>query len=175
MTDTQHRTYLVSAPIVSYFYTQLIGDAKHMPSLVASPNFQGIAVIGMRLSISRANVPPHTSSSLLNRRGSGLVRQPEQLVSTSGGRVSFDTSCYAQLPLYSELPYRCLADAHWRLGDWNPLASLAGDFPHQHRLPDVHCGRQCPPRFVVLSRLCDSSGTDPLRLDRYLDGERKVC
>ncbi|EIW63632.1 exo-beta-1,3-glucanase [Trametes versicolor FP-101664 SS1] len=38
-------TYLVSAPIVSYFYTQLIGDAKHIPSLVASPNFQGIAVI----------------------------------------------------------------------------------------------------------------------------------
>ncbi|KAI0645963.1 exo-beta-1,3-glucanase [Trametes meyenii] len=38
-------TYLVSSPIISYYYTQLIGDAKHMPTLVATPNFQGIAVI----------------------------------------------------------------------------------------------------------------------------------
>ncbi|KAI0820033.1 exo-beta-1,3-glucanase [Trametes gibbosa] len=38
-------TYIVSNPIISYYYTQLIGDAKHMPTLVASANFQGIAVI----------------------------------------------------------------------------------------------------------------------------------
>ncbi|KAI0692746.1 beta-1,3-glucanase [Cerioporus squamosus] len=38
-------TYLVSSPVVSYYYTQLIGDAKHMPTLLASNNFQGIAII----------------------------------------------------------------------------------------------------------------------------------
>ncbi|KAM5540301.1 hypothetical protein V8D89_006120 [Ganoderma adspersum] len=38
-------TYLVSSPVISYYYTQIIGDAKQMPSLVATPNFQGIAVI----------------------------------------------------------------------------------------------------------------------------------
>ncbi len=41
-----HSTYLVSNPIVSYYYTQLIGDAKHLPTILASNNFQGIAIIG---------------------------------------------------------------------------------------------------------------------------------
>lgn len=45
------RTYLVSSPITTYYYTQLIGDAKTPPTLLASASFNGIAVIGMFLSI----------------------------------------------------------------------------------------------------------------------------
>ncbi|KAG6850606.1 hypothetical protein H0H93_011274 [Arthromyces matolae] len=41
------KTYLVSAPIVAYYYTQLIGDAKNPPTLLASSSFSGMAVIGM--------------------------------------------------------------------------------------------------------------------------------
>lgn len=37
--------YLVSKPIIQFYYTQLIGDAITMPSIVASANFVGIAVI----------------------------------------------------------------------------------------------------------------------------------
>ncbi|KAF9472908.1 glucan 1,3-beta-glucosidase [Pholiota conissans] len=37
--------YLVSAPIVPYYYTQLIGDAKVPPILLAAPTFDGMAVI----------------------------------------------------------------------------------------------------------------------------------
>ena len=44
--EAQIRTYLVSTPIISYYYTQLIGDAKNLPHLVATANFQGIAIIG---------------------------------------------------------------------------------------------------------------------------------
>ena len=40
-------TYLISAPIVPYYYTQLIGDAKDPPTLLASSTFDGFAVIGM--------------------------------------------------------------------------------------------------------------------------------
>lgn len=40
------RTYLVSSPIIAYYYTQLIGDAKNLPTLLAAANFTGIAVIG---------------------------------------------------------------------------------------------------------------------------------
>lgn len=40
------RTYLVSAPIIPYYYTQLIGDAKTPPTLLASASFSGMAVIG---------------------------------------------------------------------------------------------------------------------------------
>ncbi|KAJ7482757.1 exo-beta-1,3-glucanase [Mycena latifolia] len=40
-----HGKYVVSAPIIAYYYTQLIGDAKYPPTLLAAPNFGGIAVI----------------------------------------------------------------------------------------------------------------------------------
>ncbi|EEP82172.1 hypothetical protein UREG_07037 [Uncinocarpus reesii 1704] len=38
-------TYIVSKPIVSYYYSQLVGDAVSLPVLKASPQFTGIAVI----------------------------------------------------------------------------------------------------------------------------------
>ncbi|KJA18280.1 glycoside hydrolase family 55 protein [Hypholoma sublateritium FD-334 SS-4] len=38
-------TYLVSAPIIPYYYTQLIGDGKVPPTLLASASFSGMAVI----------------------------------------------------------------------------------------------------------------------------------
>lgn len=37
--------YLVSSPITSYYYTQLVGSATDRPTLLAAPSFQGIAVI----------------------------------------------------------------------------------------------------------------------------------
>jgi len=40
------RTYLVSSTIIAYYYTQLIGDAKSLPTVLASGNFTEIAVIG---------------------------------------------------------------------------------------------------------------------------------
>jgi glucan 1,3-beta-glucosidase len=38
-------TYLVSAPIIQYYYTQLIGDAISVPTIKAATGFSGIAVI----------------------------------------------------------------------------------------------------------------------------------
>ena len=38
-------TYMVSAPIIQYYYTQLVGDAVTLPTLKATSNFAGIAVI----------------------------------------------------------------------------------------------------------------------------------
>ncbi|KAH6909779.1 glucan 1,3-beta-glucosidase [Coprinopsis sp. MPI-PUGE-AT-0042] len=38
-------TYLVSSSIIAYYYTQLVGDPKNPPTLLASNNFEGIAVI----------------------------------------------------------------------------------------------------------------------------------
>lgn len=38
-------TYLVSKPIVQYYYTQLVGDATNPPTLKASAAFSGMAVI----------------------------------------------------------------------------------------------------------------------------------
>ncbi|TCD61973.1 hypothetical protein EIP91_007659 [Steccherinum ochraceum] len=38
-------TYKVSTPILALYQSQLIGDARHPPTLLASPNFSGFAVI----------------------------------------------------------------------------------------------------------------------------------
>ncbi|MCJ1479117.1 hypothetical protein MMC13_007801 [Lambiella insularis] len=38
-------TYVVSAPLVQYYYTQFVGDAVKPPTLKASASFKGIAVI----------------------------------------------------------------------------------------------------------------------------------
>lgn len=38
-------TYAVSAPIVSYYYTQLIGDATSLPTIKGLPSFKGMALI----------------------------------------------------------------------------------------------------------------------------------
>ncbi|KFY94736.1 hypothetical protein V500_03084 [Pseudogymnoascus sp. VKM F-4518 (FW-2643)] len=38
-------TYIVSKPIIQYYYTQLVGDAVEIPTIKAAVNFLGIAVI----------------------------------------------------------------------------------------------------------------------------------
>ncbi|KAI0051873.1 glycoside hydrolase family 55 protein [Auriscalpium vulgare] len=38
-------TYLVSTPVIAYYYTELVGDAKRPPTIRANSNFAGIAVI----------------------------------------------------------------------------------------------------------------------------------
>ena len=38
-------TYLVSAPLVQYYYTQFVGDAVSLPTIKAAASFTGIAVI----------------------------------------------------------------------------------------------------------------------------------
>lgn len=45
-TSRLHRTYLVSRPIIAWYYTGLVGDARRPPTLLASPGFEGLAVIG---------------------------------------------------------------------------------------------------------------------------------
>jgi hypothetical protein len=45
LTTFVHRKYVVSSSIIPYYYTQLIGDARSLPTLVASAHFDGIAVI----------------------------------------------------------------------------------------------------------------------------------
>lgn len=82
-----HRTYLVTSPIIAYYYTQLVGDAKTPPTLLASGSFEGIAVIGT------SHGKP-CFQSLLTRYRCGpiypqrwrqtVVWEHQQLVSSSG-------------------------------------------------------------------------------------------
>lgn len=45
------RTYLVSTPLIALYYTQMVGDARNLPTLLAAPGFTGMAVIGMLLRL----------------------------------------------------------------------------------------------------------------------------
>ena len=38
-------TYIVSAPIIQYYYTQLVGDAVSLPTIKGAPGFKGMALI----------------------------------------------------------------------------------------------------------------------------------
>lgn len=38
-------TYVVSKPLIQYYYTHMVGDLGEIPTLVAAPNFEGMAVI----------------------------------------------------------------------------------------------------------------------------------
>lgn len=46
MLNSGHRSYLVSQPIVAWYQTAMIGDARKPPTLIAAANFNGMAVIG---------------------------------------------------------------------------------------------------------------------------------
>lgn len=40
-----YSTYLVSAPLIAYYYTEIVGDAKVLPTIKAAASFSGMAVI----------------------------------------------------------------------------------------------------------------------------------
>lgn len=37
--------YAVSAPIIQYYYTQFVGDATNVPTIIALPSFEGLAIL----------------------------------------------------------------------------------------------------------------------------------
>lgn len=47
--------YAVSAPIIQYYYTQFVGDALNVPTILALPSFEGIAVVDTDPYIPGAN------------------------------------------------------------------------------------------------------------------------
>ncbi|OCL13825.1 glycoside hydrolase family 55 protein, partial [Glonium stellatum] len=40
-----HGTYMVNAPIVMYYYTQLVGDATNLPIIKAFSSFSSITIL----------------------------------------------------------------------------------------------------------------------------------
>ncbi|KAF7322584.1 hypothetical protein HMN09_00036900 [Mycena chlorophos] len=48
-------TYLVSSPLIAYYYTEMVGDARTPPTLLAAPGFSGIAVIDPDVYIPGGN------------------------------------------------------------------------------------------------------------------------
>ena len=48
-------TYLISSPLIQYYYTQFVGNPNALPTLKATPNFAGIGVISANVYIPGAS------------------------------------------------------------------------------------------------------------------------
>lgn len=51
-------TYMVSSSISVYFGTQIIGDARNVPQLVASPRFVGLGLLSTDVYVSNGGIGP---------------------------------------------------------------------------------------------------------------------
>ncbi|KAF4609561.1 hypothetical protein D9613_012297 [Agrocybe pediades] len=77
-------TYLITAPIVPYYYTQLIGDAKNPPTLLADATFDGFAVIDANPYMAGGAQPFQATNNLVppeKSQGTGIHWQVAQATS----------------------------------------------------------------------------------------------
>jgi hypothetical protein len=135
--DVVNRTYLISAPIIAYYYSQLIGDARKPPILLASAGFVGFAVIGwFETELCMSFLRPQTRCESVyswRKRGS-VVHKPEQFVSiiiivlVSWQLVRFDIGLHlasARLETWSLIYEECL--------HLQPPLGCIGKYLKQHR------------------------------------------
>lgn len=78
------REYLVSSAINTYYYTEMIGDARTPPTLLASSNFTGFAVIGKHFAT-------HIGSSDAYDIPKMLIRMSPTVVALNGSSIK--TTC----------------------------------------------------------------------------------
>ena len=75
-------TYKIRKPIVTWYYSQMIGDAKNIPVILADANFTGIALIGKsRYSRVMCKTLTHFRRCRSIHCNWAVVYQPEQRTS----------------------------------------------------------------------------------------------
>jgi glucan 1,3-beta-glucosidase len=98
-------TYVVSSPIVLWYYTQMVGDARNLPTLKATAGFGGIAVIdadpylagGANWYTNQNNFFRSVRNFVIDIRsvssgGTGLHWQVSQATSLTNVRVEMSTA-----------------------------------------------------------------------------------
>lgn len=147
------REYLVSSAINTYYYTQMIGDARTPPTLLASSNFTGFAVIGKRYGV-------HIGSSYVY----DVLKMPihmSQMVLVLNG-LSIKTTCVSsnvhcdyriltsasKLPLCAQFDHRFTSNECHCTCNWYPLASIAGNLPNQCCCGNVTGEWHATPRYT---------------------------
>ncbi|KAJ7084946.1 exo-beta-1,3-glucanase [Mycena epipterygia] len=78
-----HGKYVISAPIIAYYYTQLIGDALYPPTLLAAPSFGGIGVIDADPYIATGQFYDNTNNFFRSVRN--FIIDLTQIPATSAG------------------------------------------------------------------------------------------
>lgn len=90
-------TYLVSAPIIQYYYTQFIGDAVTIPTIKASASFTGIAVIDSDPYAKGVNW--YTNQNNFYRQIRNFVIDITSMPATGGACIHVSTLSDLFLPL----------------------------------------------------------------------------
>lgn len=128
--------YLISSPILMYYYSQLVGNAKNPPILVAAPGFSGtffknIFQLFIFVKIRESQITDMSNRVICSRFQSQLVHKPEQLFPTS-----------------SKLCYRHDSNTISIRNHWNTLASCSSYFSRQHPFPYEYCIGHRPSRYL---------------------------
>lgn len=85
--------YAVSAPIVQYYYTQFIGDAINVPTIVAMSSFQGIAVIDTDPYIPGGNGAQwYTNQNNFYRQIRNFIIDLTQMPETQGAGIHWQVA-----------------------------------------------------------------------------------
>jgi glucan 1,3-beta-glucosidase len=86
-------TYVVSKPIVQYYYTQFIGDALSLPTLKASASFEGMAVIDADPYIPGGNGANwYTNQNNFYRQMRNLIIDLTKLPETTGAGIHWQVA-----------------------------------------------------------------------------------
>lgn len=137
----------MSGPIIAWYFTQIIGDGRNPPTLLASANFTGAAVIGTDLSfnskfseilikaLSILDADPY----ILNGGGAQwYVNQDNLCVSVFWKYcVETDHQVVIQLSLSQEFRHRFDRNARDCSSRRSPLASVSSNVAHEHRREHV--------------------------------------
>jgi hypothetical protein len=132
------RIYVVSSPIIAYYYTQIIGDARTPPTLRARSNFSGIAVIGKPFFFhsdlgSILNCVVDADPYIPNGNGAQwYINQNNMQVSTIATALLYPLIHLPtyQVPFCEELRYRSSPNTCKYERDRFALASIAGHVAH---------------------------------------------
>lgn len=85
--------YAVSAPIVQFYYTQFIGDAVNMPTILAMPGFQGLAVLDTDPYIPGGNGAQwYTNQNNFYRQIRNFIIDLTQMPETQGAGIHWQVA-----------------------------------------------------------------------------------
>ncbi|KIX04498.1 uncharacterized protein Z518_05368 [Rhinocladiella mackenziei CBS 650.93] len=85
--------YAVSAPIIQYYYTQFVGDATNVPTILAMPSFEGIAVLDTDPYIPGANGAQwYTNQNNFYRQMRNLIVDITQMPEDKGAGIHWQVA-----------------------------------------------------------------------------------
>lgn len=136
----------------------MIGDARTPPTLLASSNFTGLAVIGKHCGVPQVQFiclrrPQRCRSICPKWWRCSMVHQSRQLVCQITCKVTsrWYSHFASQLPLGTQSDHRLAPNECHCTCNWDPLASITGNLTDQCSRGNVAREWHATPRYRFLS------------------------